>query len=120
MQNSGYCELITMTDKPDPKFQPGHAKTPGSGRPQGSRTRLSNALLSALAEDFEVHGPTVIKIVRIEEPATYLRVIASLLPKEFAINDAKLGDMSDEEISALLATVREMRAQTASAEQQVR
>jgi hypothetical protein len=87
--------------------------TPGSrGRPIGARNRLTNALLTKVADDFEQHGDAVIRITRIEKPAEYLKLIASLLPKEFAISDAKLGDMSEEEVSALLETVRELRVKT--------
>jgi hypothetical protein len=100
-----------MTErKPDGKFLPGHGVT--GGRVAGSRNRLTGAFLEALAQDFEQGGAAAIKIVRIEEPATYLRVIASLLPKEFAISDAKLSELGDEEIASLLATVRELKAQT--------
>jgi hypothetical protein len=40
-------------------------------------------MLEAIAKDFEQHGEEVIKIARMERPVEYLRVVASLLPKEF-------------------------------------
>ena len=49
-----------------------------SGRPQGSRDRLSKEFMRALSADFETHGETVIETVRTSDPATYLRVVASL------------------------------------------
>jgi hypothetical protein len=103
-----------MSEQHDPKtgkFLPGHSPTPGGGRPVGTRNRLTTHLLNVLCKDFEEHGEAVVKITRIERPVEYLKIIASLLPKELQVNDAKLGDMTDEEIAGLLATVREMRAQ---------
>jgi hypothetical protein len=87
--------------------------TPGTGgRPAGSRNRLTGAFLHKLADDFEQHGDAVIRIARIERPVEYLKIVASILPRELAINDAKLGDMSEEEVAALLETVRELRSKT--------
>jgi hypothetical protein len=96
------------------QFVPGHDAK--GGRPIGARNRITNALLTKLADDFEAHGDAVIKIARVEKPVEYLRVIASLLPKELAINDAKVGDMTEEEIAGLLEMVRELRAKTQAAQ----
>jgi hypothetical protein len=40
-------------------------------------------MLEAIAKDFEQHGEEAIEIARMERPVEYLRVVASLLPKEF-------------------------------------
>jgi hypothetical protein len=96
------------------QFVPGHDAK--GGRPIGARNRLTNALLSKLADDFDAHGDAVIRIARVEKPVEYLKIVASLLPKELAINDAKIGDMSEEEIAGLLEMVRELRAKTSAAE----
>lgn len=91
------------------KFEPGHTVR-SNGRPIGARNRITSALLTKLADDFDMHGDAVIKIARIEKPVEYLKIVASLLPKELAINDAKVGDLGEEELAALLETVREWRA----------
>jgi hypothetical protein len=96
------------------KFESGHAIK--GGRPVGARNRLTSKFIEALAADFDLHGDAAIRITRVEKPAEYLKLIAGLLPKEFAISDAKLGDMSEEEVAALLETVRELRAKTLAAE----
>jgi 2,3-bisphosphoglycerate-independent phosphoglycerate mutase len=62
-----------------------------------------------MAKDFEAHGEGVIRVVRVEKPDVYLRCIASIIPKEFAVTDAKIGELGDEEIASLLATVRELK-----------
>ena len=88
----------------------------GGGRPAGARNRLSTAFLLAMAKDFEAYGEGVIRVVRTEKPDVYLRCIASIIPKEFSIESAKLDEMGDEEISGLLATVRELMKSKAQAE----
>lgn len=62
------------------KFEKGWAG--GPGRPKGSRQKLADSFLSALANDFNEHGVAVIEHVRVNDPSTYVRTIAALLPKE--------------------------------------
>ncbi len=54
------------------------------GRPPGSRDRLTSALFDKLADDFKCNGKKAIQDCRKDDPAAYLRLIASLAPKEFA------------------------------------
>jgi len=84
-----------LTDKPAPsqgsdgRFLSGNN---GGGRPRGSRNKLSEAFIEALSADFAEHGKDVIARVRQEEPAAYLRTVASLMPKklEFEADGAPL------------------------------
>jgi hypothetical protein len=39
-------------------------------------------MLEAIQKDFEEHGDEAIRICRIERPSEYLKLVASLLPKE--------------------------------------
>ena len=67
-----------MSDSPN--------KPPRSpGRRIGARNKVSTALLESFAADFEEHGADVIKLVRLEEPATYLKLAFTLLPAEVEI-----------------------------------
>lgn len=59
-------------------------------------------------EDFEKHGVAVIEKVREEKPDQYLKVIASILPKELNVNTNALGEMSDDELAATLAAIRDL------------
>lgn len=81
-------------------------KNGGPGRPKGSRNKLGEAFVTALQADFEEHGETVIATVRAERPADYLKVIASLLPKQVEIKESAFDGISDEELSALIAAAR--------------
>ena len=59
-----------------------------------------------LADDFDAHGKSVVERVRTEDPSTYLRVFASMVPKELEIT-RPLDGVSDEELAALIELVRE-------------
>src|SRR5262245_29391641 len=75
------------------RFQPGNP-----GRPKGSRNKLGEHFISALAEDFAQHGAAVIERVRIEQPAVYVKVVASLLPKDVNLNVNNLDNLTDEQL----------------------
>lgn len=87
--------------------KPGEVRNP-LGRPKGSRNKLGEAFIEAMHDDFQLHGKTVIETVRVEKPDQYLKVIASILPKELHVKDATLDDMSDNELIELLAAVRSL------------
>jgi hypothetical protein len=92
-----------------PPWQPGQSGNP-LGRPKGSRNKLGEEFVAALHDDFTVHGKDAIEKVRADHPDQYLKVIASILPKELHVKDASLGDMTDDELIELLAAVRSFTA----------
>jgi hypothetical protein len=74
-------------------------KTGNHGRPKGSRNKLGEAFIEALHDDFMENGVAAIQIVRNEKPDQYLKVIASLLPKEMTLNvNDDQGNLTDDEI----------------------
>lgn len=89
----------------DTKFKPGQSGNPG-GRPVGTRLKINGAFLRALAEDFDKHGVKAIEACRIEDPSAYVKVLASLLPKEVEIRKP-LEDFADDE---LIAAVRALQS----------
>lgn len=91
---------------PATRFKPGN-----NGRPKEARDRLSRGLLNALADDFEKNGVAAIEKVRDNDAPTYLRVVASIIPKEIEIT-RPLDGMDDGQLAQaieLLADV--LRAQ---------
>jgi hypothetical protein len=76
----------------------------GDSRKQArKRIRLNEKFIDALLEDFEKDGIGAIRIMRVEEPARYCAMIASLLPREFEIShDNKLSELPDHEIDKLI------------------
>ena len=88
-----------------PAWQPGQSGNPG-GRPKGSRNKLGEQFIQALQQDFEANGTAAIKTVREERPHEYLKVVASLLPKQIEIKEGAFDGISDEELAALVVAAR--------------
>ena len=57
----------------------------GGGRRKGSRNRLTDVFLSAVAEDFAEHGADAISRVRTTDPVTYLKIVASIVPPDLVL-----------------------------------
>ena len=85
-------------------------KAGNPGRPKGSRNKLGEDFIQALAADFERHGAETIERVRVQSPVAYLKVIASLLPKDVNLNVNNLDSLTDEQ---LLARLRSLTKQAA-------
>jgi hypothetical protein len=88
-------------------FKPGRTGNP-AGRPQGSKNKLGEDFIAALAADFEAHGIGVVATVRLEKPDQYLKVIASILPKEVEIKRTTLDGLTDAELAAGLDALRSL------------
>ena len=87
------------------QFKPGQIANP-KGRPKGSRNKLGEDFVSALQEDFQLHGKKVIVEVRTDRPADYLKIIASILPKQLEIKEGSFDGISDEQLAALVMAAR--------------
>lgn len=93
------------TDEKPWQFKPGNNANP-AGRPKGSRNRLGEAFVQALHDDFQRHGIETIGRVRTERPHEYLKVVASLLPKQLEIKESDFDSFSDDELAAFVVAAR--------------
>lgn len=96
-------------DKKTGQFGPGN-----SGRPKGSRNKLQADFINALAADFATEGEAVIRYVRADKPVDYLKIIASVLPKELLMPDSPLAEVSDEDLAEAIAIYRAMQEKKAA------
>jgi hypothetical protein len=76
------------------------------GRPRGARNRLATRLLEDLLTDWQEHGEAAIRLMRMEDPSGYCRLMVSTLPKEFTIETA-MSDLDDEQLDDLIVQVRQ-------------
>lgn len=84
-------------ETPKRKMPEGKPFAPGNpGRPKGSRNKLGEAFIAALHDDFNEYGVETIAAVRREKPDQYLKVVASLLPREIKIE--AVNDLTDDEL----------------------
>ena len=66
------------------KWKPGQSGNP-LGRPVGVRNKFSEEFVTDFMADWQEHGTSVLAQVRMNDPATYLRVAAVLVPKEMRL-----------------------------------
>lgn len=87
----------TGRKKPMPPVE--HQFKPGNpGRPKGSRNKLGEAFLEDMLADWEANGPAAIRKVREDKPDAYLKVVASILPRDLNVNLNRTDDMTDEQL----------------------
>ncbi len=82
------------------RFVPGN--NGGSGRPRGSRNQLGEEFLADLYADWIAHGVATIAQVRADRPADYLKVIASIIPKDLNMKVSAVESMTDDELDAAI------------------
>ena len=85
-------------------FEKGRTKTGGRGK--GTRNKLGSVFLEKLLQEFEEFGEEAIRICRVERPHEFLKIVASILPKEFEITDSRLHEISDDELDRLIELAR--------------
>ena len=87
------------------RFARGHCGNM-TGRPRGSRNKLGEVFITQLYTDWLEHGEAVIATVRMAKPDAYLKVVASLLPKQLEIKEGTFDGLTDEQLAALIAYAR--------------
>src|SRR4051794_11786331 len=71
----------------EPPRDEGHFLSVQGGRRAGSQNKLGQTFIADLCSDWIEHGVEAIKNVRENKPEAYLRVVASLLPKQPEIQE---------------------------------
>jgi hypothetical protein len=102
------------------QFKPGHNIK--GGRPQGSRNKLAQRVFDDIFRHWNepaggelCKGQAALELLYRERPGEYLRLTASVLPKEFVFENA-VTELDDDELDRMIETLRE-RALAARQEQ---
>ncbi|UVK51885.1 hypothetical protein DBIPINDM_005208 [Mesorhizobium sp. AR02] len=64
-------------------------------RPKRTKKTLGDDFLAAVRADFRAHGAGVIAEVRADKPDQYLKIVLSVLPKDFDVSINQLDAFSD-------------------------
>ena len=82
-------------------WKPGKSGNP-AGRPKGGRNKLTETFLEDLYQDWQEGGKEAVLAMRENDPSAYVKVVASLMPRE-----AKLEFGLGEQLGALLESMQE-------------
>lgn len=87
------------------RFLQGNTGNP-AGRPKGARNKLGEAFIQDLYADWSEHGVKALQDCREQNPAAYVKTVASLLPKDVNLNVNVAEQLTDDEIAVGLDAVR--------------
>jgi hypothetical protein len=87
-------ESASDRDERTGRFLPGNTGA-GGGRRRGSRNRLAEQFVTDFLAAWEAHGADALMRVAAEDPASFVRVAASLLPRKIEVERV---DLTDEQL----------------------
>ncbi|MSP84003.1 MAG: hypothetical protein EXQ94_14115 [Alphaproteobacteria bacterium] len=104
--------MTNPNPSPATRFRPGRSGNP-RGRIAGARDRLGRKFITALASDFEQYGGAAIEQLREDDPGAYVRIVASLLPKDLTVRAEVSGPSTETHwnLDGLLKARDRIRAQ---------
>ena len=85
-------------------YKPGQSGNP-KGRPKGSRNKLTEQFIRDLAQAWTTFGKSAIATVAWTHPLEFVRVVASLMPKdvEVLVPHVRAERMTDDELASIAA-----------------
>jgi hypothetical protein len=93
------------------KWSAGQSGNP-AGRPKGSRARLEEKFLTDLLESWNEHGKESIAQAREKDVVSYVKIVASLMPKQVE-PDQDIDGLSRDELRAAIDALRRFIAPAA-------
>ena len=86
-------------------WKPGQSGNP-KGRPQGSRNKLSEEFFRDLCRAWEIYGEAALHTTAMEHPVEFVRLVASLMPRELEATTTVTERMSEAQLDAIIARGR--------------
>ena len=65
----------------------------GGGRKIGSRNRLTDTFISAVEDDFAEYGTSALTKLREDDPAAYIKMVATLVPRDLILKREQREDL---------------------------
>jgi hypothetical protein len=96
--------------EPSPPAEPG--RPAGNPRKPGARHHLSQRFFEEILDDWRTNGPTAIAITRSKDPAKYLQVIASVLPRQVDVSVGILDELRNATDDEVMSMLRELLKET--------
>ena len=84
------------------QFKPGQSGNP-KGRPQGSRNKLSEEFFRDLCDAWQAFGKPALMTAAWTHPIEFVRVVASLIPRELEATTPVTERMSNAQLEAIIA-----------------
>jgi formiminotetrahydrofolate cyclodeaminase len=84
------------------RFVKGQSGNP-LGKPLGSRNKLKEAFWVDFNDTWMEHGRAALATVAVEDPSTFVKVAASIMPKEteLTMREIRAADLSDDALAAI-------------------
>ena len=83
-------------------YKPGQSGNP-KGRPKGSRNKLSEEFFRDLCDAWQAFGKPALMAAAWTHPVEFVRVVASLIPRELEATTPVAERMSNAQLEALIA-----------------